>query len=219
MTTKRILIFSGGTLGTWALDYIRELDILVGADRGALFLVEHGWRPHMSLGDFDSVIPEQLNKIKAASLDIQTWDPIHKDWTDTELALRWAIGQQPSEIILLGVLGTRFDHTLANVHLLRVALAHGIPCRIADAMNILQLVEQELVITRNETGDAFNTVSLLPLSLDVHGITLQGFRYPLQDASLTLGQSLGISNVLESDVGRIRIASGLLLVIRSCENE
>jgi thiamine pyrophosphokinase len=49
-------------------------------------------------------------------------DPIYKDLTDTEMALTWAIQQQAEEIILLGVTGTRFDHTLANVHLLRSSL-------------------------------------------------------------------------------------------------
>ncbi|MNJ03950.1 Thiamine pyrophosphokinase [compost metagenome] len=44
-----------------------------------------------------------------------------------------------------------------------------------------------------------------------------GFQYPLYEATLTLGQSLGISNVLLGSEGRITLREGLLLVIQSTD--
>jgi len=109
------------------------------------------------------------------------------------------------------VLGTRFDHSLSNIHLLRKALEAGIPCRIIDERNIIMLTDSGLTVQAN----GFPYVSLLPLSLDVTGITLTSFRYPLEEASLRIGQSLGISNELTGSEGHIRIRTGLLLVIQS----
>jgi len=209
--TGRALIFTGGRLGDWALSEIQPGDFLVGADSGAAFLVRHGQKPHLAVGDFDSVTAEELEQIRRASDEVLTFDALDKDYTDTELAFDRALALKPREILLLGGLGTRFDHSLANVHLLRKALEAGIPGAVIDATNEIRLTDSILRVR----GDRFDYVSLLPLSERVTGITLEGFQYPLHDATLTIGQSLGISNRLTAGVGIIRLASGLLLVIQS----
>jgi thiamine pyrophosphokinase len=212
---KRAVIFSGGQLGQWALSEIRDNDMLIGADRGALFLVQQGYRPDVALGDFDSVSKDELRQIEACSKHFTACDPVMKDWTDTEMAVRFALQQEVSEILLCGVLGTRWDHSLANVHQLRQALDAGVDCRIVDAHNELTLLSGPS--KHSVVKGRFSHVSLLPLSLEVRGITLLGFQYPLYEATLTLGQSLGISNVLLGSEGRITLREGLLLVIQSTD--
>lgn len=211
--SEKIAIVSGGSLGDWALDRLRQSDTLVGADRGALFLVRHGFRPHVALGDFDSVSPEEREEIRRSSETFIDCDPVMKDWTDTEMAFHWALDRRPREIALLGALGTRFDHSLANVHLLRKGLDAGVDCYVADPCNEIRLLGPEKALTL--VRGAFAHVSLLPLSLEVKGITLEGFQYPLADATILLGQSLGISNVLVRESGQVRIREGLLLAIQS----
>jgi thiamine pyrophosphokinase len=210
---KRAVIVSGGALGSWVLDHLRTDDLLIGADRGALFLIEHGLQPTIALGDFDSISEMERHQVKLGSREMMAYDPIDKDWTDTELALRYALDQQPSAIVMLGALGTRFDHTLANVHLLNTALEHNVPCSLIDAHNAIQLIDRSCTIQRGR----YPHVSLLPLSMTVTGITLRGFQYPLRDATLRIGQSLGISNVLLESSGDIEIKEGLLLVIQSSD--
>ncbi|WP_127582271.1 thiamine diphosphokinase [Paenibacillus koleovorans] len=213
----RILIFTGGTLGSWALEEVRLGDILIGADKGALFLVRHGLRPDLALGDFDSVDEGELEEIRCGSVRFEDCDPIMKDYTDTEMAfhraLEWPLpaGAVPREIVLLGALGTRFDHSLANVHLLRIGLTRGVVCRIVDAYNEVQLIDRCVELERGR----YANVSLLPLTPEVRGITLRGFLYPLERATLAIGQSLGISNVLVDPIGRVELEQGQLLVIRS----
>jgi thiamine pyrophosphokinase len=209
--STRVVIFSGGRLDLWALAHVREGDRLIGADHGALFLVEHGFVPQLSVGDFDSVTPQQLNWIREGSSKTEAYDPIDKDYTDTELAFERALEMQPDEIILVGALGTRFDHSLANVHLLVKAMQRGIPASIADEHNEIRLTANSLTVR----AVGYSNVSLLPLTPRVTGITLSGFRYPLTDAVLQMGQSLGISNVLEAQEGRITVSEGWLLVIQS----
>lgn len=211
----RIIIFSGGHLGPWALRLIQPGDLLIGADKGALFLLEHGYRPDLALGDFDSVTPEESLRIEQESKQFVTCDPVMKDLTDTEMGMKWALEQHPTEVVLCGVLGTRWDHSLANIHLLRMGLEAGILCSIVDAHNRITLIDSTNPMSLHQTRHEH--VSLLPLSLDVTGITLEGFQYPLHNATLTIGQSLGISNVLVAPVGVITISSGMLLVIQSSD--
>jgi len=212
-TASRMLLFAGGNLGEWALDDIQNHDVLIGVDRGALFLVRHGLSPDLAIGDFDSVTEEELAEIRARSRQLMTCDPVMKDQTDTEMAFSWALERKPEEIILRGVLGTRFDHTLANVHLLLKALRAGVRCRIVDEKNEVMLIDKPARVTKGR----YTHVSLLPLSEQVTGITLEGFRYPLHRATLHIGDSLGISNVLQEDEGLIHVETGLLLVIKSMD--
>ncbi|XID94449.1 thiamine diphosphokinase [Paenibacillaceae bacterium WGS1546] len=208
----RAVIYAGGRLGTWALEIAKEGDYLIGADRGAAFLVRHGLAPDLALGDFDSVTERQLHEIAARSAALVACDAVDKDWTDSELALREALERGYTDIVLAGALGTRFDHGLANVHLLRQAYERGGRLVLADEHNEIRLCADELELAADPR---FPYVSLLPLGLEATGITLEGFRYPLRDATLKLGWSLGISNELAAESGRISVRNGLLLVIRS----
>ncbi|MDF2680726.1 MAG: thiamine diphosphokinase [Brevibacillus sp.] len=211
MKSNRILLFAGGSLGQWAIHHIKPEDWLVGVDRGALFLVKHGFSPRLAIGDFDSVSPDEKAEIEQHSQSVSACDPVMKDLTDTEMALTWALEQQPAEIVLVGALGSRFDHSLANVHLLQKALQAEIPCKIVDEYNEIRLINSMLTVER----DHFSNLSLLPLSPEVTGITLHGFQYPLENATLRIGDTLGISNVLKDAAGTISLLSGLLLVIKS----
>ncbi|SEM84667.1 thiamine diphosphokinase [Paenibacillus sp. OV219] len=212
MELKRIVIFTGGRLGKWALNIIEDGDLLIGADAGALFLAENGYEPNISLGDFDSVTQGQLAFIREMSDETLDYDPIDKDYTDTELAWRLALSRNPQQIIMVGALGTRFDHSLANVHLLRMAQQQGISAAIIDEHNCIQLASTGIL---NVLNKGYTYISLLPLTEQVTGITLTGFQYPLQEATLEIGQSLGISNKLLGEQGSIELRDGLLLVIGS----
>ncbi|PZD93676.1 thiamine diphosphokinase [Paenibacillus sambharensis] len=207
----RVLIFSGGRLGPWALQAIRQDDILIGADSGALFLINNGYTPHLAIGDFDSVTAGEFELIQSRSRKTEACDPVDKDYTDTELAMIRALSFQPSEIRFIGALGTRFDHSIANIHLLVKANEARVPAVIDDAHNEIRLTDAELVIRKA----GFDQVSLLPLTPVVTGVTLDGFQYGLTDAVLVMGQSLGISNILLKDEGVISVKSGMLLVIQS----
>ncbi len=208
---QRILLFTGGNIGEWALTEIKEHDFLVGVDRGALFLLQHHHKPDISLGDFDSVTDEEAAAIQISSRNFLSCDPVMKDLTDTEMAFAWALEQSPAEIIILGGLGSRFDHSLANVHLLLKGLKAGVSTCLLDEKNELRLMEKHLTISKG----SFSHVSLLPLTMEVTGINLTGFQYPLHNATLTIGDSLGISNVIVDQEGSIEIRSGYLLVIKS----
>lgn len=207
----RVLIFSGGNLGAWALSMIQKDDYIIGVDRGAYFLYSNGIEINTAIGDFDSVTDKEKKLIFSKALNIISCDPYDKNETDTEMAFNYALSKQPNEIVLLGVLGSRFDHSLANIQLLYRGLQAGIVSRIIDQTNEIQLVSRELVVHNN----MFTNISLIPLTFEVKGITLEGFQYPLHNATLRIGDSLGISNILKNDTGKISLTSGILQVIKS----
>lgn len=212
---KRFVIVAGGDLGDWVHAKLRPDDALIGADRGALWLVQNGYRPLAALGDFDSVTAEEREEVRRLSEEWVECDAVMKDCTDTEMALDWALAREPEEVLLLGVLGTRFDHGLANVHLLRRASDRGVSAWIADAHNEIRLMgpQANRLTLLNENDNGY--VSLLPLDETVTGITLTGFQYPLANAMLRIGQTLGISNRIAEAEGTIVLRSGHLLVVRS----
>lgn len=211
-SSGRALIFTGGSLGPWSLALAQPGDYLIGADRGALYLVEHGIAPDLALGDFDSVDGEALARIRAAAAETAEYDPVDKDWSDTELALREALARGYRDIVIAGGVGTRFDHSLANVQLLAFAAEAGAKTVLVDAHNEIRLLTEG---GRLEADARYPFVSLLPLTAEATGVTLTGFAYPLSDATLRQGMSLGVSNVLTADEGFIALRGGSLLVIRS----
>lgn len=211
MANKRALIFTGGNLSLQILDIIQENDYIIGADRGALFLIENGISPHISVGDFDSISAEQLELVTSKSKETVKCDPIDKNLTDTELAFDVAIERDASEILILGGTGTRIDHTLANIHMLLRGVQHHVHCSILDEHNFITLTGS----TCEVEDQGFTYVSLLPLTPEVTGIDLEGFQYPLHQATLKIGQSLGISNRLSGRRGTVSVEGGLLLIIQS----
>ena len=211
MTIERVLIFAGGRIDPALFQEIREDDYIIGADRGALLLIQYGIKPDLALGDFDSVSKEELAVIRNNSGELITCDALDKDLTDTELAFDMAISLQPQKIVLIGVIGTRMDHTLANIHILLRAVQHQIACSIWDQYNYITLTGT----TCQVVDRGYTYVSLLPLTPEVTGITLEGFLYPLDKATLKMGQSLAVSNKLIASTGTVKVESGWLLIIQS----
>ncbi|MDT3424688.1 thiamine pyrophosphokinase [Paenibacillus forsythiae] len=211
MPARRTVIFAGGELSELFLRELDDEDFIIGADKGALFLVAHGVIPDIAVGDFDSITQEEFRRIEEQCPKVIACDPVDKDLTDSELALDLALKQQPEDILLFGVTGTRLDQTLASIQMMTRVLQRQISCSIMDLNNYVTITGSQALV--QERG--YTYVSLLPVTPEVTGITLEGFQYPLTDATLKLGQSLGISNRLVAPTGTVTILSGLLLIIQS----
>jgi thiamine pyrophosphokinase len=190
------------------LAQIRAADALIAADGGALPLLRLGLAPQLVIGDLDSLDADSQTALLALGVELRRY-PRAKDETDLELALLYAAGRGASSIDILGALGGRWDHTLANVALLALPELRGRRVRLlADA--------QELFLVRDSAtidGRAGDTVSLLPLTHEAHGVTTRGLLYPLDDATLHHEQARGISNVLLEPPGQVSLRDGLLLVV------
>lgn len=209
----RCVILTGGTIENlaWLSEIIQEGDDLICADGGARYAAALGLVPRVVIGDFDSLEENILRSLSRQGATIKKY-PAAKDDTDTALALEEALSRNPAEILILGGLGSRFDHSLGNVHLLRVAWERGIPARIITEYNEISLVAPNQPATvKGQPGQLF---SLLPLTTEVTGVDVAGARWPLKNATFAIGRPYGISNELVEEEARIRVSSGLLLLVK-----
>jgi thiamine pyrophosphokinase len=156
----------------------------------------------------DSIDPAQLASYSAQGIKIIKYSA-SKDFTDTELALDYALDLNPDAIFIWGALGGRVDHTLANVFLLCKGQEKGINTYLIDEYGEAFVLDKKAVFI-NEAG---KTVSLLALSPRVTGITLKGFLYSLEKSTLKMGETRGVSNIINEARASISVRSGKLLVI------
>ncbi|MBA4396447.1 MAG: thiamine diphosphokinase [Syntrophus sp. (in: bacteria)] len=182
---------------------------LICADSGARHLHVLGLTPDLIVGDMDSLDGELQRDFVIKGSRIMRY-PEAKDETDSELALQMAFMMAPDEIRIYGALGARIDHTLANLTLLATAADKGIETRLLDEWCEIFLVRRTAVIA----GEAGQTVSLFAFGADVTGVTLEGFEYPLRNATITPKKPIGISNCLTAARGIISVGSGDLLAVR-----
>ena len=87
----------------------------------------------------------------------------------------------------------------------------GITAKVIDDHNEIMIVDKEIHI-EGEIGDI---ISIIPLTEKVEGITLKGLEYPLHDATISMGESIGISNRLINNKATIAINKGKLLLIKA----
>ncbi|WP_101843840.1 thiamine diphosphokinase [Halobacillus sp. Marseille-P3879] len=192
--------------------YTGESFFWIGADQGAEVILENELPLNAAIGDFDSVSRSSFENIKNQAAYLSVF-PNEKNETDLELAIRYAINQQAEEIQFFGITGGRMDHTLINIQILYPLWKKGIKARILDQQNQLELFGCGThTIGRNEDSPY---ISFVPVTLDVWGLTLEGFYYPLEGTHLTYGSTLCISNHLIKDEGTFSFSQGILLVIRS----
>ncbi len=178
-------------------------DYVIGADQGALFLAKHGHTFDLALGDFDSVSRAELELITKYANDVKRV-PSEKDETDTDLAVQHAQDMNAEKIIVYGGLGGRFDHSLANLSLLR----RGNVTLVTDDVIMYMLSPNTYDIENH-----YKYISLFAIE-DITGLTLKGFKYDLDHVDLKVGDPLGVSNQGE---GHISFDAGLLLVIHQNE--
>ncbi len=190
-------------------EQLAAADLLIAADGGALPLLRLGRAPKLVIGDMDSLDAPTLRELEARGTELQRF-PREKDATDLELALVYAAGQGASAIDIIGGLGGRWDHTLANVALLALPELRGRRVRLLADRQALYLVQGSTLI-EGRVGD---TISLIPLTGAAHGITTEGLHYPLRDATLSFERARGVSNVLLAPPGCVSVREGLLLVVQ-----
>jgi thiamine pyrophosphokinase len=187
---------------------VGEKDLVLCVDGGANNALALGFEPQVVIGDMDSIEMSVRERLQQAGCRFVEY-PSRKDETDSELAVRYALSQGATELVMLGALGGRVDHTLANVMLLTLPELEGVKARLVEGDQEVFLIRNEVVI-EGQPGD---TLSLLPLSGDAVGIYTEGLEYPLHNGTLKFGAARGVSNVLTASQARVRVGRGLLLAV------
>lgn len=200
----RAVIFCGGEIVNYDRvgERIKAEDMILCADSGYMHARKLGLSPYAVLGDFDSF------DVKAVDCENVMIYPAKKDYTDSEIALRYAFGCGCDDILLLGAAGGRLDHTLGNICLLKLVLERGASGEMYDGAVSVRLAARGSVSLTGKPGDIF---SIIPFA-EADGLTTKGLEYPLINQSLA-GASTGLSNVFEEECVSLEISSGMAIVI------
>lgn len=217
---KRGVIISGGSIdSSFALRVIRKMqpECIIGVDRGLQFLYENQVFPTHIVGDFDSAASEIVSYYKEnTDIPIRQFDPV-KDASDTEIAVRLAVELGVKEIGILGGTGTRLDHVMANIQVLKIAYDAGVQTYLLDEYNKISLIGGETILRKKDAfGDYF---SVFPLGGIVEDFNIEGAKYPLKHHTLTPYDSLCVSNEILEEEAKITFPKGLVILMETRDEE
>lgn len=216
------IVVSGGNIQEdFALDFLKKTEekqgkmpYLIAADRGLEFFLHTGIKPDMAVGDFDSLSDEGKEFLKSLEgTEICRLRP-EKDDSDTQSAVCRGAERGGKNIVLLGCLGRRIDHTFANLGLLVWGKQREIKISIYDRHNYITLIKSGTVLKKKEQFGKY--VSFFSLEGDIPGLTLKGFKYPLNRHYLTVSDcGLTVSNEIVEEAAEVTFDKGSLVMIMS----
>ncbi len=205
----QVVIVANGELAAPISSY--DYDFLIAVDNGLHYCLQQKCIPDLLIGDLDSV--STIDMVQAQQLNIPTQQyPREKDQTDLELALLHAIEcLAAKKIIVLATMGGRDDMCLANALILTQSQFRDYDIELVGLKQSIHLITENKPFIKQLALQRI--VSLLPITLTVEGVTTQGLEYPLSHATLYIGSTRSISNVVTEELVSISICSGLLLVL------
>ena len=202
-------IYVGGEICPQAIEeFPTEEDLVIAADSGYTNALALGVSPSVVLGDFDSLdqstLPENVQKIEF---------PPQKDYTDTQLAVKYALEQKCNQIVLIGGLSGRLDHTLSNLAILEDLSDKHLHGLITDGFNRVRFLRNDSVILPKSKH--FQYLSLLTADEKICGVEMDGCKYPLKNAKLRRNTQYAVSNEITGNCAFIAIRRGGAWIVES----
>ena len=158
--------------------------------------------PARLIGDKDSATNDAWTWAEQSGTAVSLFPP-EKDFTDTQLALKMVKEKQSPFVILSGAFGGRFDHLFSTVFSFAHAEINGL---ISD--------EQELLLplfaptkVRLCFSKRPKAISLLPITEKCRGISINGVKWPLNDAEISSSLLYSVSNELKKDADTISVSA------------
>ena len=223
--TAGIILAGGDLTPEYAEKIIDEYSsrgevFLAAADAGLEICDKAGRKPDLLLGDFDTVKQEVLQEyLGLDGLSLERHDPV-KDASDLELCVDSLLDRGIRNAVILGALGGRADHTLANIRLTYYGMRKGMDLRLLDPQNRIRCFRAEgsgsFFIPRVSQWGKY--VGLFPIGAASVTISLEGFRYPLKEYELSdaSSPSFTISNEITGEEGTVRFRgpdrAGLIVI-------
>lgn len=210
---KAVVILGGNMPSKSLIEKYKTHDsIIVCCDSGANCIYKYGMNLDYLIGDFDSIDSEALKHFKSLNCKIEKYPP-EKNSTDSEIAVNKCVQLGITEIVFLGFFGSRMDHILGNIGLLKLCLDKGIKACLVDENNYIGITNKSIKVKRQE----YKYISFLPYCSKVSKVTLEGSKYALLNYDLYMGDSRTISNEFSDEYISVKFESGVLLIIMSSD--
>lgn len=178
-------------------------DYVIAADRGYDSLMAYGVTPDLVVGDFDSLnyTPNHPNVTQL---------PAEKDDTDMLYALRKGLELGYRRFVLLGGVGGRLEHTLANLQLLDWLTTQGAVGFLAGEKTVVTALRSG---TMTFPSSMSGFLSVFCNSGKAEGVTLTNLKFPLDNCTLENTFPLGVSNEFLGTEASVSVADGSLFLV------
>lgn len=204
----KIALFAGGDLTYFEYDF----DYFVGIDRGSLFLLKNGLSLDMAVGDFDSIIEDELLYIKHYCSNIVSASAEKND-TDTELALKTIFKEFPeAQVTVFGAFGGRIDHMMSNIFL-------PSDTDLEPFMSQIRLKDEQNIVTYLPSGknqvsriEGMSYVSFMPESEST--LQISGAKYELNKSNYFKKKMYSSNEFMTSPI-EVELKDGYLIIIYS----
>ncbi len=198
---KTILIIANGDPPRDILlkKLVEKSDVIIASDGGSNICYRNNIYPHFIIGDLDSIETRLFSIFK----DAEVIQLIDQENHDLNKAIGFAKTLKPQLILITAAFGKRLDHSLANLLLLQNEFKN-VPLEFYDDYGQLSIITNNCQL-KLSVGQTISLFGLLP----VYGLSLSGFRYPLQNRDFPSGFN-GLSNVITSADAQISIKKGFL---------
>ncbi len=207
----RAFIYVGGTVYPENItEHPKADDITIAADTGYKNALLLGDKVQILVGDFDSLdesaVAEDVKKIQV---------PAQKDFTDTQLAVDTALQMGIRDIIIIGGLSGRLDHTMSNLSIIKELSRQNVFATITDGKNRVRYISSTSTLIAKS---GYKYLSLIADGDKVKGVDIEGCKYPLKNATISeRDQSLTVSNEIVGNCALISVRRGGLYVIESAD--
>src|SRR5215213_7030998 len=189
-------------------------NLVVAADGGARYALEAGIVPDLVVGDMDSLGEDLAREVERRGASLER-HPARKNKMDGHLAVLAARERGATAADLLCAVGGRLGAIFAVTQILLAAERIGLRSTVVADRGRIFVIEAG---SRTLQGDPQDSVSIFPLSGPATGVTLESMEYPLENASLEPGDTLGFHNELIGREATVSVGEGALLVVHETEN-
>ena len=187
-------------------------DLCIAADSGYTNARMLGVSPKILVGDFDSLSNEEKNSIPEDIKIITV--PAEKDFTDTQLAVKTALECGATNITVIGGLDGRLDHTLSNLAILENLYENNMRAIITNGENRIRYIRSssDLIARSN-----FKYISVIARDEKVKGVSIEGCKYPLKNATLSNKFQYAISNEILKNCALVSVKKGGIYIVESAD--
>lgn len=207
----RAFIYTGGEISAEGItERPQKEDLVIAADAGYRTAKAFGVRPDILLGDFDSLgEPDAENGIELLRV------PAEKDFTDTQFAVQTAIERGADFLTIVGGLSGRLDHTLSNLAILEDLESKHLHGMITDGFNRVHFIRNNSTLLAR--SKQFSYLAILAADPVLHGVTIEGCKYPLKNAKIKKTNQFAVSNEITGNCAFIAIRRGGAWIVESAK--
>lgn len=204
-------IYTGGRVDTARLAPAPDADLIIAADSGYLTARALGDRIDLLVGDMDSLGETVAREAEAMGVELIRV-PAEKDDTDTQLAVHEAVRRGADDIVIIGGVSGRLDHTLSTLSILESLCEHRIHAILTDGRCRVRFLKNDSTLV---PAGGFKYLSVIAIDEKVKGVSIEGCKYPLKNATLCRRNQYAVSNEIAGPLAMISVRRGRIYVIES----